>query len=247
MADRRLIERWLPITELGIESVRERTPMTPFPAPNRLHVWWARRPLVASRAAVLASLLPEDADRRCFLHALGVHGDPLAARKRIDHAKRTGVRVKDPYGYDRAFKHIPDQEDIAWFEAKRSAVASEPVVLDPTAGGGSIPFETTRLGLSSLANDLNPVATLAMKATVKWPFNWPTTLLSEFEGLAHRWRQAVELKLSDVFPQHGLPDRVDATYLWARTVTCPYCEGLVPLSPNWRLAPGGTGVRLGAC
>ena len=55
---RRLIEDWLPISEIGIESLRERTPMTPFPAPNRLHVWWARRPLVASRAAVLSALLP---------------------------------------------------------------------------------------------------------------------------------------------------------------------------------------------
>ena len=35
----RLIETWLPIAEIGIESLRERTPMTPFPAPNRLHVW----------------------------------------------------------------------------------------------------------------------------------------------------------------------------------------------------------------
>ena len=61
MSDVRLIERWLPIAEIGIESTRERTPMTPFPAPNRLHVWWARRPLVASRAAILASLLPADA------------------------------------------------------------------------------------------------------------------------------------------------------------------------------------------
>ena len=41
-----------------------------------------------------------------------------------------------------------------------------------------------------------------------------------------------------------MPDRVDSTYLWARTITCPYCAGLVPLSPNWRLAPDGTGVRL---
>jgi adenine-specific DNA methylase len=57
---RRLIENWLPIAALGIESLRERTPMTPFPAPNRLHVWWARRPLVAARAAILASLLPVD-------------------------------------------------------------------------------------------------------------------------------------------------------------------------------------------
>ena len=49
---RRLIEDWyLAIAQIGVESVRERTPMTPFPAPNRLHVWFARRPLVASRAA----------------------------------------------------------------------------------------------------------------------------------------------------------------------------------------------------
>ena len=102
--DPRLIERWLPIAELGIESTRERTPMTPFPAPNRLHVWWARRPLVASRAAVLASLLPADADREKFLHVLGIHGDPVATRRRIDAAKRDKENLgPDPYGYKRAF------------------------------------------------------------------------------------------------------------------------------------------------
>ena len=91
MSDTRLIDRWLPIAALGIESIRERTPMTPFPAPNRLHVWWARRPLVASRAAVLASLLPEDADRERFLHVIGIHGDPVVTRRRIDAAKRTAL------------------------------------------------------------------------------------------------------------------------------------------------------------
>src|ERR1035441_9618372 len=102
--DTRLIERWLPIAELGIESVRERTPMTPFPAPNRLHVWWARRPLIASRAAILASILPADADHKKFLHVLGIHGDPLAARKRIAIADRNGERLgADAYGYARAF------------------------------------------------------------------------------------------------------------------------------------------------
>src|SRR6202048_3961192 len=103
MSDTRLIERWLPITEIGIESLRERTPMTPFPAPNRLHVWWARRPLVASRAAILASLLPADADHNKFKHILGVHGDPVEAKRLMEQAKRTGVRVEDPYGYPRAF------------------------------------------------------------------------------------------------------------------------------------------------
>ncbi len=112
MTDTRLIERWLPIAELGIESVRERTPMTPFPAPNRLHVWWARRPLVASRAAVLASLLPEDADRGRFLHALGIHGDPVAAKKRIAAANRTGERLgANAYGYPRAFGYTPSKAE----------------------------------------------------------------------------------------------------------------------------------------
>jgi hypothetical protein len=97
-ADTRLIERWLPIAEIGIESLRERTPMTPFPAPNRLHVWWARRPLVASRAAILASLLPADADHEKFRHILGIHGDPVKGKRDIAQARRTGVRVEDPYG-----------------------------------------------------------------------------------------------------------------------------------------------------
>ncbi len=71
--DTRLIERWLPIAELGIENTRERTPMIPFPAPTRLHVcWWARRPLAALRAAVPDSLLPADADREKFLYVLGI-------------------------------------------------------------------------------------------------------------------------------------------------------------------------------
>ena len=77
MPDTRLIERWLPIAALGEESVRERRSMTALPPTYYLHVWWARRPLVASRAAILASLLPADADREKFMHVLGIHGDPV--------------------------------------------------------------------------------------------------------------------------------------------------------------------------
>ena len=81
--DTRLIERWLPIAAIGEESSRERRSMTALPPIYYLHVWWARRPLVASRAAVLASILPADADRDRFLHAIGIHGDPVAAKQRI--------------------------------------------------------------------------------------------------------------------------------------------------------------------
>ena len=55
---RLLIEDWFPVAELGVESVRERAAASALPPIYFLHVWWARRPLVASAAAILASLLP---------------------------------------------------------------------------------------------------------------------------------------------------------------------------------------------
>src|SRR5579883_1704478 len=111
--DTRLIERWLPIAELGEESVRERRSMTALPPTYYLHVWWARRPLIASRAAILASILPADADHKKFLHALGIHGDPIAVKRRLDLANRNGERLApNPYGYERAFQYSPDVEDL---------------------------------------------------------------------------------------------------------------------------------------
>src|SRR3954451_7307024 len=99
MTTRRLIEEWLPIAALGEESVRERRSMTALPPVYYLHVWWARRPLVASRAAVLASLLPADADHAAFMRAMGILGDPVASKKRIAKATREGVRLgADAYG-----------------------------------------------------------------------------------------------------------------------------------------------------
>jgi putative DNA methylase len=244
MSDTRLIERWLPITEIGIESLRERTPMTPFPAPNRLHVWWARRPLVASRAAILASLLPADADHDKFKHALGIHGDPIAAKVRIARADRTGERLgADAYGYQRAFKWTPDEHDRAWLNSFDTRVKTG-VVLDPTAGGGSIPLEAVRLGLPTYGNDLNPVASLIELATVKWPAELGMVVKTKFEQLGKRFTEEVRKRLAGTFPNEPEVNCRPDGYLWARTIRCPYCDGLVPLSPNWRLAPDGTGVRV---
>ena len=242
MADTRLIERWLPIAALGIESVRERTPMTPFPAPNRLHVWWARRPLVASRAAVLASLLPADADRDRFLHVLGIHGDPVAAKKRIAIATRKGERLgAGAYGYPRAFGYTPSEEDRSWLA---ETLSQDAMILDPTAGGGSVPFEAARLGLETHSNDLNPVAALIERATLEWPAKHGIEVKAAVEDLGSMLTSEVRERLAGVFPEEPEDDMRPDGYLWARTVACPYCEGVVPLSPNWRLAPDGTGVRL---
>ena len=241
MTTTRLIERWLPIAEIGIESVRERTPMTPFPAPNRLHVWWARRPLVASRAAVLASILPERADRNAYKHALGIHGDAVKGVALIERAKRTGIRVDDPYGYERAFKFAPSNEDMV---ALAGTDRSNIVILDATAGGGAIPLEAIRLGFSAIGNDLNPVASLLQKASIEYPRHYGTRVLEEYEQISTEFRRRVGEALSGYVPQPSAPDEVATSFLWARTIVCPYCAGKIPLSPNWRLAPDGTGVRL---
>lgn len=244
MSDTRLIERWLPIAALGEESTRERRSMTALPPIYYLHVWWARRPLVASRAAILASLLPEDADREKFLHVLGIHGDPVATRRRIDEAKRNKKNLgSNPYGYKRAFAYTPTSDDLRWVEHAVGNASKNFAILDPTAGGGSIPIETNRLGYSALANDLNPVAALILKATVEWPRMHGSQLFTQFHDVRREFLRRAESKYEGIFPAEPNNVRIEG-YLWARTITCPYCDGLVPLSPNWRLAPDGTGVRL---
>lgn len=243
MSDVRLIERWLPIAEIGIESLRERTPMTPFPAPNRLHVWWARRPLVASRAAVLASLLPADTNHAAFLHMLGIHGDPMASRRRIDRAKRSGERFEgEAYSYKRAFTYSPSKAELA--EIRRQLGGGTSAVLDPTAGGGSIPFESARLGFQVFANDLNPVAATILKATVETPQRYGEALLGEFEKLSREFVSRRETLLRSAYPREPDSNCIATNYIWARTIMCPYCSGKIPLSPNWRLNGVGIGVRL---
>ena len=242
----RLIETWLPIAALGEESVRERRSMTALPPVYYLHIWWARRPLIASRAAILASLLPADADRDKFMHILGIHGDPVASRRRIDNARRSGDRFKgEAYSYRRAFTYCPTDVERAWIKEQTARCgADSAVVLDPTAGGGSIPFEASRLGFTAYANDLNPVAALILRATIEFPSQLGYDVLDEFQLLAKEFVARREERLKPFFPPEPETNCIPTNYLWARTITCPYCDGAIPLSPNWRLAPDGTGVRL---
>jgi putative DNA methylase len=245
---RRLIEDWLPITEIGIESLRERTPMTPFPAPNRLHVWWARRPLVASRAAVLASLLPPEADRAKFLHVIGVHGDPVSSKRRISAARRKGERFEGAaYSYSRAFGYTPSVADRLWAHSERLKLGLDHVtVLDPTAGGGSIPLESVRLGYETYGNDLNPVATMIERATIEFPLKHGPSLVNAYTKLGNEFVKRREERLERFYPAEPDDAAFPTNFFWARTVRCPHCEGVVPLAPNWRITGGGVGVRMEA-
>lgn len=242
----RLIETWLPIAELSEESVRERRSMTALPPIYYLHVWWARRPLVASRAAVLASLLPADADPQRFLRVLGIHGDPVASRKRINAARQRGERFEgEAYSYPRAFSYSPSESELDWIAEQMHRLGLEkPAVLDPTAGGGSIPFEAVRLRLPAFANDLNPVAVLIERLTIQAPLTLGTAIVPEYRRLADRFLALREERLKEFFPPEPESNAIPTNFIWARTITCPYCDGLIPLSPNWRLAPDGAGVKL---
>ena len=169
---KRLIEEWLPIAALGEESVRERRSMTALPPTYYLHVWWARRPLVASRAAILASILPHDTDRDRFMHILGIHGDPVASRRRIDLARRMGERFEgEAYTYKRAFTYNPNEEERAWIAGRDAARRPQWHHRSrPDRGRRQHSVRVRRLGLAAHANDLNPVAALILHATVEWPF-----------------------------------------------------------------------------
>ena len=168
----------------------------------------------------------------------------MTTRRSIDAAKRKKENLgPNPYGYKRAFTYAPDTEDKKWAELANGFSFDKLSILDPTAGGGSIPFESERLGFATISNDINPVAALILKATVEWPGRFGSELLDEFLQLTRDFVCRAEPKYECVFPQEPEDIRIEG-YLWARTITCPYCDGLVPLSPNWRLAPDGTGVKL---
>jgi adenine-specific DNA methylase len=94
-----------------------------------------------------------------------------------------------------------------------------------------------------VANDLNPVAWLILKATVEFPLKHGKALLARYRELATRFVQLATPRFEGVYPPEPEGVTIDG-YLWARTITCPYCNGLVPLSPNWKLDSKGTGVQV---
>jgi adenine-specific DNA methylase len=194
----------------------------------------------------LASLLPADAEHEKFMHVLGIHGDPVASRRRIDLARRQGTRFEgEAYTYPRAFNHVLTPGDRAFLATELNRTCRKtPRVLDPTAGGGSIPFEAVRLGFETISNDLNPVAVLIEKATVEYPLAHGVAIVDEFRRLAASFVERREAVLKAYFPPEPERNTIATNFLWARSIHCPYCEGLVPLSPNWRLALDGTGIRL---
>ncbi|MBI5161481.1 MAG: DUF1156 domain-containing protein [Micrococcales bacterium] len=253
-----LIEDWLPVAELGIESRRERGAASALPPLSFLHIWWARRPLVASAAVALAGVMPtwteelaasfpeapevrtESAYRAWLLRLVGILGDPVKGRRMIDAANAAGVKLQgNGYGYRQAFRNPVSRADIDLLHAVlRHTWGDLPIVADPTAGGGSIPWAASRLGLPVVANDLNGVAASVLKAGVEIPATRGLDLIPDIRKWGDVLVKRVEKRLKKFFPLDEGESVI--AYIWANAVPCPRTGRIVPLlTDKWlRKTPG---------
>ena len=191
-----------------MEAIRERAGAVPNPAPHQLHVWWARRLLAICRGAIAGALLSADADKERFYAVMGTHSGVAEEQRRIIQASAGSVRDSAGYSMRRAFTHNLTDGERGWFGDNLAAAGA--VVLDVTEGGGSIPFEAGGLGVRSVANELNPVAGLILRATCRWPQLFGAALRAEYAGVSRRFLERVRALVRDnrVYPPEPGTDPV---------------------------------------
>lgn len=235
----KLIEVALPLEDINRESAREKS--IRHGHPSTLHLWWARRPLAACRAVLFAQLVDDPS----------AHPDQFPSEE-AQKAERD--RLHSIISRLVVWENIHDEKLLreAHEEILKSTDGNPPPILDPFAGGGSIPLEAQRLGLEAHASDLNPVAVLINKALIEIPpkwaghppvfpgaaeerLSWPgATGLAEDVRRYGKWmRDEAERRIGDLYPKVKVSG-MDATviaWIWARTVTCPNpaCHGTMPL------------------
>lgn len=162
--DTRLIERAFPLKQGSLDSVHEKN--VRHGHISTLHIWPARRPLAAARAALIATLLPDPGDaeaRRALVERIG--------GKVVRTSDKKGSKVKEETVGGVLHWGRESSPDMDWFrEQIRAAYGGRaPRVLDPFAGGGAIPLEAMRLGCEVTAVDINPVAWFILKCTLEYP------------------------------------------------------------------------------
>ncbi|MFD9678709.1 DUF1156 domain-containing protein [Rhodococcus sp. NPDC059969] len=244
---RKLIEVALPLETINKESAREKSIRQGHP--STLHLWWSRKPLATSRAVLFAQLVDDPSSHP---DRFPTEESVIKERKRL-HELMERLVVWENSNDERLLAE-------AHQEILNSTDGNPPPILDPFAGGGSIPLEAQRLGLEAHASDLNPVAVLINKALIEIPpkfagrppvfpgiadsqiNNWPrSTGLAEDVRRYGQWmRDEAEKRIGHLYPKAKLPDGSEATviaWIWARTVTCPNpaCGIAMPLTSKWWL------------
>lgn len=239
---KKLIEVALPLDAINREAAREKS--IRHGHPSTLHLWWARRPLAACRAVLFAQLVDDPS----------AHPDqfPTEEAQEAERLRLFGI-IEELVKWENVTNETVLQ--AARKEIFRSCDGNPPPIVDPFAGGGSIPLEAQRLGLEAHASDLNPVAVLINKALIEIPPRWanrPPVQPGDSGTLGNRtWERAqglaedlrhygdwilteAEQRIGHLYPRARLEDGTTATalaWLWARTVTCPNpaCGASMPL------------------
>ena len=235
---RKLIEVALPLEAINRESAREKGIRTGHP--STLHLWWARRPLAAARAVIFAQLvddpssLPEEFPT-----------DELQ-RKERDRLHRIIERLV-------AWENVHDKKLLseAHAEILKSTDGDPPPVLDPFAGGGSIPLEAKRLGLRAIANDLNPLPVLINEVLLRlvdrfkigspisggFPRSVPESMAEDLRTYSAVLESLAKERAGSHYPPMS-DGREPLVYFWARAVTCPNpaCGVSVPLVGSWKIS-----------
>ena len=231
---KRLAEVDFPIAEVSRHAAREKS--IRHGHPSTLHLWWARRPLASSRAVLLALLWPDPCDPLCPLEF------KAQARKLLPQVGGCHPGTTDEELRKALLKFIADFANLdnaaqrTYLEVSRALVKAAhgeepPLVVDPFAGGGSIPLEALRLGCEAFASDLNPVACLILKVMLEDIPRIGPKLAEELRRVGVEIKRQAEKELADLYPKD--PDgATPIAYLWARTVRCesPNCGAEIPLA-----------------
>ena len=243
---KKLIETSLPLEAINAASAREKS--IRHGHPSTLHLYWSRKPLATARAILFAQLVDDPASRPEEFPTVETQD---AERARL-HDLMSRLVVWE------------NSSDTALFEQARAEIRRSnggviPAVVDPFAGGGSIPLEAQRLGCRAEASDLNPLAVLINKALIDIPPRFrgrppvhPGAAdqpgYRGAEGLAEdvrfygRWmRDEAERRIGHLYPKVRAPGGTEHTVIawkWARTVTSPNPANPieVPLVNSWWLS-----------
>ncbi len=243
---RRKIQETIPIRTIGIETERENLDFQHRPPHRYAHVWFAARPTPVSRLAVLASVLPDSVDDDTLLDWMGFKPNNKPSDNSISDHVRQKRETKDDrdglehehYGYRKIWRYTPDFETKSEIHKILEDSWEElPTVLDATAGGGTIPLESLRYDLPTIANELNPVPSVILEAILE-----KTRTEEDVTQDIIKWGKEIDQRaqndLQEYYPEQ--PGERNQSYLWAHRVKCLDCGLKVPLASNWWINKGST-------
>jgi putative DNA methylase len=230
---KRLAEVDFPIAVVSRHAAREKS--IRHGHPSTLHLWWARRPLASCRAVLLALLWPDPCDPLCpeefkeKAHKLLPQVPACNPGTTAQDLRQALLKfIADFANWDLASNRT--YLDVSRALVKAAHGEEPPLVVDPFAGGGSIPLEALRLGCEAFASDLNPVACLILKVMLEDIPRHGPKLAEGLRRVGEEIKRQTENELADFYPKD--PDgATPIAYLWARIVRCesPNCGAEIPL------------------